>query len=1015
LPGSCRSCAAEIPDGETLCPACTPRAGGASDREAPPELPPRYQVLRPLGRGGMGRVYLCRDRDLDVEVAVKVLPPELAADEDALEEIRREARLTAKLREAPGIIVLYGLETFGDTNLLVMEYAPGGSLRERLKREPRLAEAECRKIGLGVLRALAHAHRHKVLHRDIKPANVLFDRSGRARVADFGLARVLADASTRTSMRAVAGTPWYIPPEVIRQEPADGRSDLYSLGCMLYEMSVGTPPFAGTISEVVSAKLAAAEEGTPDPRARRPELSEAFGEVVRKLMAADPSERFPDAESAFFALRGAAATGRTAPGEESDESLGLPRRRPSLLVALSAVVVLLVAGLLVAILARDGGETDSTDGGGTDVASAGPTAEPEPPADPPVDPEPETPPVAAAPEILVLTDPLDAVITVDGEERGRTGEDGLLLTDLSPEAPVSLAVSHPGCEPREVVWKPGDPRELRVTLVRKTGTLLFRSGVPGAAVEARRKGAAPRDLTLAQDGTLGPVRFAFGTYEVVVSKHGFHTRTLSVRVVVGEEATVDASLVEKDGRLTVDSDPSGAEVFVDGTSLGRTPLDAVAIGPGRRRLRLEHPERDPLVRDEIVVRGDRDVDLGVLPLPPLAVLDLRSLPPDVKASIDGEVVAGEIRRRSGKVELRLDRPKHRPRTFLLMLISGKTMVPPPGEWEPLPGRLDLTGLPEKLDVLVDGRLVPDLSAPVPAAAGEHRVGLYRVNFIPVRLTVRVAPEETAALPEIRWTRKWFRAAVDGLDAPPEPELDRIALPVGVQLHERRIYWEKDGAELAIVPAGSLSREVGEEQVDVPVGAFLMDRHEVTQKQFARFAKETGYVTVAEQLGNYRHWRQRVRADDRLPVCCISWVDAAKYAAWAGKRLPTEAEFEWALRGGRNGTVYPWGDEPPSGGRLGNFADRAFGRRLNRPYIDGYDDRFEDLAPVGSFDANPLGLFDVSGNLWEWVSDRTGELRVLRGGSWTSLAAGLANRARVVKQFDFVTSDIGFRCVVDLPR
>ena len=134
---SCRNCLAEIPDGETLCPQCTPSASGNSDRpvggESAPELPPRYEIIRLLGQGGMGRVFLCRDTNLDVEVAVKVLPPDLAADEHALEEIRKEARLSAKLRGCPGIIVLYGFETYGETNYLVMEYAPGGSLRERLK------------------------------------------------------------------------------------------------------------------------------------------------------------------------------------------------------------------------------------------------------------------------------------------------------------------------------------------------------------------------------------------------------------------------------------------------------------------------------------------------------------------------------------------------------------------------------------------------------------------------------------------------------------------------------------------------------------------------------------------------------------------------------------------------------------------------------------------------------------------------------------------------------------------
>ncbi|NUQ00428.1 MAG: serine/threonine protein kinase, partial [Armatimonadetes bacterium] len=256
-----------------------------------------------LGRGGMGRVYLCRDTLLDVEVAVKVLPAELCHDEEALQQIAREARAAAKFRSCPGILSLYGIERHGETWYLLMEYAAGGSLHDRLKREGALPEEECRAVGAEVAEALAFAQDQGVLHRDIKPANILLDGKGRAKVADFGIAKVMSEASSRQSLVTVAGTPVYMAPEIILQQTVDGRADLYSLGCMLYELSTGRRPFEGSYPEVAMMKTMPGSR-PPDPRAVRPELSEEFGAVVRRLLEPDPGYRYSRARDVVEALGG---------------------------------------------------------------------------------------------------------------------------------------------------------------------------------------------------------------------------------------------------------------------------------------------------------------------------------------------------------------------------------------------------------------------------------------------------------------------------------------------------------------------------------------------------------------------------------------------------------------------------------------------------------------------------------------------------------------------------------------
>ncbi len=1035
---SCRNCSAEIPDGETFCAQCTPPASGGSDRSlggpSVPELPPRYEIIRLLGRGGMGRVFLCLDTHLDVEVAIKVLPPDLAADEHALEEIRKEARLSAKLRDCPGIIVLYAFETYRETNYLVMEYAPGGSLRERLKAGELIPEKLCRKIGLELLRALAHAHQRKVLHRDIKPANVLFDRSGRARLADFGLAKVLADTSTRKSLRTVAGTPSYIPPEIIDQQQADGRADLYSLGCMLYEMATGVTPYKGTIVEVLAAKLVSGEGGPPDPRAKQVDLSMSFATVIRKLMATNPDDRYPDAETAFAALRD-----RTV----AEEPPPRPHRARALIV-LSAIVAMLIAAILIPILGS--GDPEITPG--ENLSAEGTADPPAKPADPlpeppeevvsPTDDAPQPPPPIVVEGIMVFTDPPGATVSVNGAKRGVAGEEGLLLSKLTAGVPLVITLSHPGCEPAEEaggVWSPGERRELRVTLVRRTGTLLFKGGVSGAAVWAKREGAAPRDLTLGPDGTLGPVPFEFGEYELVVSKHGYHIRELTVRVEAGGEGVVDASLTEKDGRLTVDTDPSGAVVYSGETRIGTTPLDGLVLGPGRHQVRFDHPDRDPFFR-AVDIRGEQESDLGILVLPPLAVLDLRALPDDVTATIDGKELSGRVALRSGLVELLLQRAKHETQRIVLTLRSGETSTPSVSRWMPLPGRIDLSGQPEDVDPFLDGRLLADTTAPV--SAGAHRLDLYRPDHRPVRLDVTVEPEETLSLPEIKWVRQRYRPMVRDLVAPPAPDLTTTSLPRGVFLHERRIYWEKDDAEMAVVPTGVFDMgsapgaDPDTSTYRVTVSAFLMDRYEVTNEQFTRFVKESGYETIAEGLGRFATWRRHASTKDRDPVVNLCYGDAVAYAAWAGKRLPTEAEFEWALRGGLVGRVYPWGDDPPTENRVGNLADKACLRKNPRAEtFPDYNDRYAELAPAASFEPNAFGLFDLSGNLHEWVADwfglypnqpqtdprgpELGTLRILRGGSWSSSPASFRCGSRIPRKPELCAVDAGFRCVVSLPR
>ena len=260
----------------------------------------QYEVLEPLGRGGMGAVFLARDRALERFVAIKVLRPDLVEAPGSRERFRREARVAAQLSH-PGILPLH---TFGEVNGLwyfVMGYVRGESLAQRLRHEGRLPCEEARGILAELASALECAHRHGVVHRDIKPANVLLDaESGHALLADFGISKIQGGDSL-TATGAVVGTPHYMSPEQALGSPdVDERSDLYSLGAVGYTMLAGHEPFAGVSSEALIYRRVSHD---PAPLGSvAPTVPGELASVVMRCLARDPALRWPSARSLKEAL-----------------------------------------------------------------------------------------------------------------------------------------------------------------------------------------------------------------------------------------------------------------------------------------------------------------------------------------------------------------------------------------------------------------------------------------------------------------------------------------------------------------------------------------------------------------------------------------------------------------------------------------------------------------------------------------------------------------------------------------
>ncbi len=257
----------------------------------------RYELDGVVGRGGMAEVYRARDIRLDRIVAVKTLRDDLARDQTFQARFRREAQSAASLNH-PSIIAVYdtGEDMAGSIAFpyIVMEYVDGRTLRDLMRDDRRLLPERALEIVDGVLRALDYSHRNGIVHRDIKPANVMLTRHGDVKVMDFGIARALSDSQvTMTQTAQVIGTAQYLSPEQARGERVDARSDLYSTGCLLYELLTGRPPFTGD-SPIAIAYQHVRENPIP-PSQVDPEIPRWADAIVLKAMAKAPGDRYQNA------------------------------------------------------------------------------------------------------------------------------------------------------------------------------------------------------------------------------------------------------------------------------------------------------------------------------------------------------------------------------------------------------------------------------------------------------------------------------------------------------------------------------------------------------------------------------------------------------------------------------------------------------------------------------------------------------------------------------------------------
>jgi len=411
----------------------------------------RYRLEAKLGSGGMSTVYLASDETLDRPVAVKVMHREMSEQEDQLQRFRQEARAVAKLSH-PNVVAVIDAGEDGGYPYIVFEYVKGETLKQRIGRVGALDVQDAIAYAIEVARGLSVAHARNMVHRDIKPQNVLIDEEGRAKLTDFGISRQLEQDGVTATGR-VLGTTDYVAPEQAMGKAVDPRSDIYSLGVVLYEMLVGQVPFHADSQVGVAMKHV--NEELPDVQRRRPDASAAVALVVERATAKDPAERYQSIAEMIddleTALEVEAARAGSTTGEATSvlDAVPPPQRKLSggARWSWAAIAILLLVGggalLAVQLISNGGfGGGGADKGKGGNVSISGATD---------YDPEGDGEEVGSKVELAADGDPTGTAWETehyDSEtfEGTKTGPDpgvGIYVTTSSPATPKKMIVRTP--------------------------------------------------------------------------------------------------------------------------------------------------------------------------------------------------------------------------------------------------------------------------------------------------------------------------------------------------------------------------------------------------------------------------------------------------------------------------------------------------------------------------------------------------------------------------------------------
>jgi len=593
-----------------------------------------FQIIELTGRGGMSSVYLAADKDLERSVALKIPHTRFIDDADFVKRFRREAKAMARLSH-PNIVQIYSVGNHGEMPFFAMEHIHGEALSTIIKRDGAVSVDKALNYIIQIARAVEYAHKMDVIHRDIKPANILVDSSDCALVTDFGVSKMLSDDAAQDTMGFV-GTPQYMSPEQCGQGTLDHRTDIYSLGAVFFELLTGQPPFASNSpAEAIKKQLFDAPEFPDEAKNQIPEKIQA---IVCKMLAKDPEDRYPDIPTFLHEIEKFNRECDNPTFDESRNGLARPNGTRKTKDFISNVKgrrtrwpVFVVAGIAAVCLLVLSTSFTLSNGSGLRLGSREPHV-----------------PIKEAPD---LTASLPLVNTPDNTVKPVAGPKP--EQSVSPRA-VKPGTSHPTAEQgEEAIVAPVTPERIEVASIppEEKPTLAIESEAEAAEIPKSTQmviDSKPSGAQVFLDST------PRGTTPLTLSDVAVGRRMLAMKIEgypdYSDEIIADASnppeifhdfeagkeaLIPR-GSLTIDSEPAGAAVFMDGEKKGTTPLELSGIRAENYTIELKHDGYENLQK-QIMLEADDNLrlSLNLVEKPKFGDLSFASNPAGAEVLLNG--------------------------------------------------------------------------------------------------------------------------------------------------------------------------------------------------------------------------------------------------------------------------------------------------------------------------------------------------------------------------------------------
>jgi len=992
----CWKCNGEIPDGTTECPYCKAELAATVvnrmetivdyNQERIQILPGvtaagRYEVKHEIGRGGMGIVYLAFDRILEITVALKVIPYEICQDPRAVQNLKRETTIALDLTH-DHIVRLYNLEIWEGQAFVTMENVSGRTLAHLLEEKGgSLSLTEALPIFREIASALDYAHSKKspIVHRDLKLLNILITEDGHAKVSDYGLARVYQDSVTRISHQEVSGTLAYMAPEQIRGKGIGPWTDIYAFACLIYEVLTGDLPFTtGDLQWQIMHE--------------EPEFADELQDTVRKALrsglAKQQADRPVSASALVMMIAGEVppvaggvrvSESKRAEGESEKEALTSPAEAAA--VAGGSVseedngkkatrgkrklFTGLLALLILLVVGLGCWSMNYFEKDGTGNHQQSRSLR-------------NLPGVGGNAKknvgvlLSITSTPPDVKVYIDGGLAGRTP---LKIKELPGGTHVIKLAKNNYIDYQEKVFIQKDKTtKLTIPLEpRPFGNLKVSSEPPGAAVyiDGEKIGKTP----------LSREHLKKGIKKLVIKKGCYADVVRSLEIVPLKTAVVEVELESVCGGLKVTSKPAGADVYLEGKKIGTTPFAGNGIRKGSKKLEL---------KKDYYFKAKRNIEITALETSEVAIeleagygnLRVSSNPVGASVYLNGKKIGQtpftkkRIKKGSYKLELRKECFASLKKTLKIKpLETVKTSL----KLTPTCGELEVLSDPQGATVFLDEKEVGVTPLQLTGIKkGGRQLVVRQEGYDEVAKAITIVPSRQLKVPLFTLQPQAGTVWVE-----PVIEMPMVWVPGG-------------SFDMGGVDSGSDAKPVHKVKVD----DFWIGKYEVTQSQWVKIMGSN--PTELKKGGKY-------------PIENISWNECQdfikKLNAQSSKtyRLPTEAEWEYACRSGGKGEKYSGSEKAgPVAWYLVNSVLSAH--------------------PVGSKQANGLGLHDMSGNVSEWCMDWYGKHfyekspeqnpqgpsggtnRVVRGGGWVSVPWTLCSSYRSKALADSRRKTRGFRLV-----